>query len=87
MASRLDQVEIVGMNPYFKPRTPEPKTGALDIVIRLLACAVVVLALGVGIWLAQDATHKDTRSDKPAEIGWHGASNSNVVVHVPDTPH
>jgi len=74
------------MNQYFKPRTPEPKTSAVGIILRSMMCTFVVLVVGAGIWLAQDAIRQDRGSDKLTRDGRSESSTNYVVVHVPDTP-
>lgn len=82
----MNQANTVSMNPYFKPRTPEPRTGAFDIVIGSLMCAIVVLVVGVGIWMVRDTVDRKSVSEKQAELEQGGPSNEQVVVHVPDPP-
>ena len=66
------------MNPYFTPKAPEPKTGVVDIVIRSLMCAIVVLVIGVGIWMARDAMHKESVSARQTQAVGNGDRKSVV---------
>ena len=74
------------MNQYFKPRTPEPKTSAVGIVLRSMMCTLVVVVVCAGTWLAQDAIRQERGPDNLTRDGRSEPSTNYVVVHVPDTP-
>ena len=86
MVRLLDQVNTAAMNPYFKPRMPEPRMSAFDIAIGSLMCAIVVLVVGVGLWLAHDSVHREALPSEHAGLEWGGSSNDNAVVHVAEAP-
>ena len=66
------------MNQYFKPRTPEPKTSAVGIVLRSMMCAIVVVAVGAGIWLGFAALRQDRVPDEWTRDGWNEASTNDI---------
>lgn len=87
MVSGSDQGKNRSMNPYFKPRTPEPRAGALGIILRSMLCALAVLIVGAGIWLGVDAIFNEVVPGERVGDGWNGSTNTNVVVHLPSTSH
>ena len=80
MVSRSNQANtIVMMNPYFTPKAPKPRMGVFDIVLRTLMGVIAVLMLGVGIWMAADASREKTVANHAAEREANELSQTNAA--------
>ena len=72
------------MNEYFTPKTPEPRMGAFDIVLRAMMCVIAVLIIGVGIWTTIDVLHGKAATNQASQNEWTKRLETNAVVQASD---
>ena len=74
------------MNQYFTPKTPKPKLGAVDIVLRALMGVIAVTVVVVGLWMAIDTLNSRSAPPKPTAPSANEMVQTNLVQQIANAP-